>query len=70
MIYLQDMAQRKLYKVKAEHPEWMPARQLYSAGWNGNGEWTCAKCATQIGKNLYGDMPFGLAQEHSEKCQD
>ncbi len=70
MHYLQDMAQRKLYKIEAKHPELTPDQQLYKAGWNGSGEWTCAKCATQIGKNLYGDMPFALARKHAKNCQD
>lgn len=39
--------------------------------WNGgwlNGEWKCPKCKTMIGKNLNGDIPFGLVNQH--KCKE
>jgi len=40
----------------------------YYYGWDKNGEWTCPKCGTHIGKNLLGDKPYALARQHVEKC--
>ena len=65
-----DEAQTKLFQIQNSRPEWSADVQLYNAGWNAYGEWTCAKCGRMIGKNLNGDMPFWLAKEHSKKCQD
>ena len=49
-----DFAKNKLFQIQAKHPEWSTDVQLYNAGWDGAGEWTCAKCGTMIGKNLNG----------------
>ena len=65
-----DEAQTKLFKIQNSHPEWSADVQLYNAGWNAYGEWTCAKCGRMIGKNLNGDMPFWLAKEHAKDGQD
>jgi|TARA_R110000751_G_scaffold93415_1_gene182506 hypothetical protein len=65
-----DDAQVKLFQIQNSHPEWSADVQLYNAGWNAYGEWTCAKCGRMIGKNLNGDMPFWLAKEHAKECQD
>jgi len=65
-----DEAQTKLFQIQNSRPEWSADVQLYNAGWNAYGEWTCAKCGRMIGKNLNGDMPFWLAKDHAKKCQD
>ena len=65
---LQDIAKMQLKHYKTNHSHWTPANQLYHAGWDDKGEWTCAKCGTGIGKNLNGEKPFVLARQHAEKC--
>ena len=39
----------------------------WSGGWK-DGEWKCQKCGAIIGRNLRGDYPFALVDEHKEKC--
>lgn len=36
--------------------------------WNNNGEWRCPGCGTIIGKNLRGQQPFALVEQHKETC--
>lgn len=71
MITLQQRAQKALEELKTTTlPIILGGDEnlLYSAGWY-NGEWTCAKCGTMIGKNLRGESPFFHASEHAHSCK-
>lgn len=71
MITLQQRAQDELKKLKTTKLDVVlggDENLLYLAGWH-NGEWTCAKCGTMIGKNLRGESPFLHASEHAHSCK-
>ena len=40
----------------------------WSGGWL-KGEWKCPHCGTMIGRNLKGQIPFALVEEHKKKCK-
>lgn len=45
-----------------------PARRSAHEGWSATGEFFCPRCPTTIGKNLKGERPFLLAQQHLSTC--
>lgn len=54
-------------KSKSAWDSILPEFRSEHAGWTKAGEYACTSCTTQIGKNLKGESPFGLAREHATK---
>ena len=63
---LQRIAIKKLEAVVGDKSKSIQ-QKLLEAGHTMNGEWICALCGRQFGKNLLGDRPFHLAKEHVDE---